>query len=95
MEAELIRQYARRMTIVYAEKVFRAKQTGSEGYLLELENRRDFWKQIAQLSPDSEHWELVARYINLDLRTSKGRRKALYRFLQEAMKLKASVKQII
>jgi len=94
MEAELIRLYARR-TIVYAEKVSCAKQTGHEGYLLELENRRDFWKQIAQLPPDSEHWENVARYINLDPKTSKGRRKALYRFLQEAMKLKAGVKQII
>lgn len=94
MEAELIRRYASRMALVYTDKISGAKWAGLSGdYLKNLEDRKDFWEKVAQLLPDSEHWELVIRYINLDPKASKGRKRALYRFLHEAMKLNNSASQ--
>ena len=66
METELIREYALRMSGVFA---MRARQalSSSEGddYVRYLEHRRDFWGRVAQLPPDSDKWELVNRYMNL------------------------------
>jgi hypothetical protein len=85
METELIREYASKMSGIFAMRA-RSAFTCSEAddYVRYLEHRRDFWGRVAQLPPDSDKWELVGRYMNLmSTSGSKMELRFLYKSLRE------------
>ncbi len=88
MDIELIRQYASRMTKVFADQVSNVQDQGQvQDYLTLLESRRDSWAKVAQIPPDSKYWESVISYVNLlsDQKASKTQIRALYKSLEEVM----------
>lgn len=84
METEFIREYASRMSGIFASRATNAlSRCEADDYVRYLEDRRDFWGAIAQLPPDSEKWELVKRYINLmSASASKIELRSLYKSLR-------------
>ncbi len=93
MEIDLIRQYGLRMASLYADKVVHAKRKGhAEDYLQLLHSRQEFWRNIAQLPPDSHYWKQVKQYFELiaDPKASQVKIRTLYKFLEEAIKLQVN-----
>jgi hypothetical protein len=86
METEFIKEYASRMAWVFADRAFKAKSSSqADDYVKYVEDRRDFWERVAQLPPNSEHWEFVKRYMSLmsDPKASKMEVRSLYKFLRQ------------
>jgi hypothetical protein len=85
METELIREYASKMSRIFAKKAKDALSgSKDDDYVSYLEHKRDFWERVAQLPPDSDKWELVNKYINLmSTSGSKMELRTLYQSLQE------------
>lgn len=66
METELIREYASKMSGIFAMRARNALSSfEANDYVRYLEDRRDFWRMVAQLPTDSDKWELVNKYINV------------------------------
>lgn len=89
MEPEFIREYASRIAQVFADRVFNAKSRyEADHYVKYVEDRRDFWKRVAQLPPDSKPWELVKGYMSLmsDPKATKIQQRNLYKFLQDKVR---------
>ena len=86
MEPEFIREYASRMSVIFADRSLKAKNSReTDDYVKYLEDRRDFWEKIAQVPVDSDQWELVKEYISLmsNPKISKTQLRREYKFLQE------------
>ena len=86
MEIKFIREYASRISEVFADRAFCAKnRRENEDYIKYLEDRRDLWEKIAHLSVNSEKWEIVKEYISLmsTPKVSKDELRRQYKFLQE------------
>jgi hypothetical protein len=50
MEPEFIKEYASRMSVIFADRSLKAKNSReTDDYVKYLEERRDFWEKIAQL----------------------------------------------
>ena len=85
MDIELIRKYASRMVAVLANTAIKH----TENYLdyWYWEDKREFWRKIVQLPPDSHHWELVKKYFKLmsDPNAPTTKVRTLYDFLREKL----------
>lgn len=80
---ELIREYALRIAVKFANDASSGVQT--DCYLKHSLERQAFWRNIAQLPPDSEHWKHVRKYFSLicDSKATQSETRALYNFLRE------------
>ncbi len=86
MEIKFIREYAARISEVFADRALYAKNRGeNEDYIKYLEDRRDLWEKVVHLSVNSEKWEIVEDYISLmsTPKVSKNELRRQYKFLQE------------
>jgi hypothetical protein len=88
MEIKFIREYASRMSAVFASRALNAKNRGENGdYIKDLEARRDLWEKVAHLATNSDKWETVKEYITLmsTPKTPKMELRRQYKFLQETI----------
>jgi hypothetical protein len=88
MKINFIKEYASRMTAVFATRAFNAKNRGKkEAYIKDLEARRDLWQKIAHLPANSDKWEIVQEYISLmsTPEITKMELRRQYKFLREKL----------
>jgi hypothetical protein len=88
MEIKFIREYALKMSAVFASRVINAKnRKEKENYIKDIEARRDLWEKIAHLPINSDKWEIAQEYISLmsTPKTTKMELRRQYKFLQEKL----------
>ncbi|HAA29176.1 MAG TPA: hypothetical protein DCE56_17600 [Cyanobacteria bacterium UBA8553] len=85
MDVELIKikEYASKMALMFADKASKGVQT--DCYIRHSIERQAFWRNIAQLPPDSEYWKHVKKYFRLmsDSQATQSEIRTLYHFLRE------------